>query len=85
MKTKHRSRVQVVQDGKDEVATRGNVFNFDKLVDTYRVAENIFVDIDADELNNILEVMDTQKVVKMMISMSFNLMKKIMMDMMMME
>ena len=85
MKTKHRSRVQVVQDGKDEVATRGNVFNFDKLVDTYRVVENIFVDIDADELNNILEVMDTQKVVKMMISMSFNLMKKIMMDMMMME
>ena len=68
MKTKPRGRVQVVQDGNDELIIGDIVFQLDKLVDPYRVApyndleensifriiENTFVDVEVEEFNNIL-------------------------------
>ena len=68
MKTKPRGRVQVVQDGNDELIIGDIVFQLDELVDPYRVApyndleensifriiENTFVDVEVEELNNIL-------------------------------
>ena len=68
MKTKPKGRVQVVQDGNDELIIGDIVFQLDKLVDPYRVApyndleensifriiENTFVDVEVEELNNIL-------------------------------
>jgi hypothetical protein len=68
VKTKPRGRVQVVQDGNDELIIGDIVFQLDELVDPYRVApyndleensifriiENTFVDVEVEELNNIL-------------------------------
>jgi len=67
VKTKSKSRVQVVEDDKDEVIGGDDVFQMDKLVDPYQVAlftelenpyfcviKNTFIDIDVDELNIIL-------------------------------
>jgi len=68
VKTKPKGRVQVVQDGNDELIIGDIVFQLDKLVDPYRVApyndleensifriiENTFVDVEVEELNNIL-------------------------------
>jgi hypothetical protein len=68
VKTKPRGRVQVVQDGNDELIIGDIVFQLDELVDPYRVApyndleensifriiENTFVDVEVVELNNIL-------------------------------
>jgi hypothetical protein len=68
VKTKPRGRVQVVQDGNDELIIGDIVFQLDELVDPYRVApyndlkensifriiENTFVDVEVEEFNNIL-------------------------------
>jgi hypothetical protein len=68
VKTKLRGRVQVVYDGNDEVTVGYNVFQLVELVDPYRVvtftnleenlnfhiAQNTFVDVDVEELNDIL-------------------------------
>ena len=68
MKTKPRDRVQVVQEDNNELNVVDDVFQIDELVDTYRVApstnleenldfrltENIFIDVDDQELNDIL-------------------------------
>ena len=68
MKTKPRDRVQVVQEDNDELNMVDDVFQIDELVDAYRVApstnleenldfrltENIFIDVDDQELNDIL-------------------------------
>ena len=68
MKTKLNGHVEVVQDGNDELIVGDDVFQLGKLVDTYRVApsnnlkensnfciiENIFIDVDAEELNDVL-------------------------------
>jgi len=67
-KTKSRGHVQVVRDGNDEVTAGDDVFQINKLVDAYWVTlstdldknsnfcvyENIFIDIDARDLNDIL-------------------------------
>jgi hypothetical protein len=64
--TKPRGRVEVVQDRNDELTVGDDVFQLDELVDSYRVASsndleensnfcitnNIFVDIDTEELND---------------------------------
>jgi hypothetical protein len=64
--TKSRGRVEVVQDRNDELTVGDDVFQLDELVDPYRVAssndleensnfcitDNIFVDIDTEELND---------------------------------
>ena len=66
MITKPRGRVEVVQDRNDELTVGDDVFQLDELVDPYRVAssndleensnfcitDNIFVDIDTEELND---------------------------------
>jgi hypothetical protein len=68
LKTKPRDRVQVVQEDNDELNVVDDVFQIDELVDAYRVApstnleenldfcltENIFIDVDDQELNDIL-------------------------------
>ena len=68
METKPRGCVEVVQDENDESNVRDDVFQVSKLVDPYRVAtlidlkeisnfhvfDNIFVNVDVDELNVIL-------------------------------
>jgi hypothetical protein len=68
VKTKPRDRVQVVQEDNDELNVVDDVFQIDELVDAYRVApstnleenldfcltENIFIDVDDQELNDIL-------------------------------
>jgi hypothetical protein len=68
VKTKPRGRVEVVQDGNDELIMGDDVFQLGELVDSYRVAssndleensyfciaENIFIDVDIEELNDIL-------------------------------
>ena len=68
MKTKPRDCVQVVQEDNDELNMVDDVFQIDELVDAYRVApstnleenldfcltENIFIDVDDQELNDIL-------------------------------
>jgi hypothetical protein len=78
MKTKLRGRVQVVQDGNDEVTVEDDVFQLDELVDLYRVvpstdleenlnfhvAESIFVDVDVEKLNDILKTSGYTKVDK---------------------
>ena len=66
MITKSRGRVEVVQDRNDELTVGDDVFQLDELVDPYQVAssndleenlnfcitDNIFVDIDTEELND---------------------------------
>jgi len=68
VKTKTKSRVDVVHDGNDELTVGNDVFQLGELVYPYRVAlsndleensnfcfvENIFVDVDAKELNDVL-------------------------------
>jgi hypothetical protein len=68
LKTKPRGCVEVVQDENDEPNVRDDVFQVSNLVDPYRVAtligleensnfhvfNNIFVNVDSDELNVIL-------------------------------
>jgi len=68
VKTKPRDRVQVVQEDNNELNVVDDVFQIDELVDAYRVApstnleenldfrltENIFIDVDDQELNDIL-------------------------------
>jgi hypothetical protein len=68
VKTKPRDCVQVVQEDNDELNMVDDVFQIDELVDAYRVApstnleenldfrltENIFIDVDDQELNDIL-------------------------------
>ena len=77
VKTKPRSRVQVVQDGNDEVIAGDDVFQLDELVNPCRVAsstdlkensnfcivEITFVDVDV-ELNDILRTNEHTKVNK---------------------
>jgi len=67
-KPKPKGRVKVVQDGNDELSMEDDVFQLSQLVDLYRVAlsndleensnsciaENIFIDVDAEELNDFL-------------------------------
>ena len=40
MKTKLKSHIQVVQDGKDKVIAKDDVFQIDELVDAYRVVSS---------------------------------------------
>jgi hypothetical protein len=68
VKTKPKGRVQVVQDDNDELTVGDDVFQLGELVDLYRVApsnelqensnfciaENIFADVNVEELNDIL-------------------------------
>ena len=68
MKTKPRDRVQVVQEDNNELNVVDDVFQIDELVDAYRIVpstnleenldfrltENIFIDVDDQELNDIL-------------------------------
>ena len=68
VKTKPIGRVKVVQDGNNELTMGGDVFQLGELVDLYRVAmfndleenlnfhivDNIFVDVNAKELNDVL-------------------------------
>jgi len=68
VKTRLKGRVEVVQDGNDELTVGDDVFQLCELVDPYWVAwsnnleedskfcivNNIFVDVDADELNDVL-------------------------------
>jgi hypothetical protein len=68
VKTKLRGCVEVVQDDNDELIMGDDVFQLSEWVDPYQVAlsndleensnfhiaENIFVDIDAKELNDVL-------------------------------
>jgi len=68
VKTKPKGHFQVVKDDNDEVTARDDVFQINKLVDTYRVAlstnlqensnfhvvENSFVHVDIEELNDVL-------------------------------
>jgi hypothetical protein len=67
VKTKPKGRFQVVKDDNDEVTAGDDVFQINKLVDTYRVAlstnlqensnfhvvENSFVHVDIEELNDV--------------------------------
>jgi hypothetical protein len=69
MKTKPRSHVEVVQDVNNEVTPGDDVFQIDELVNVYRVApstnlegnsnfhvaENIFIDVDFEKLNDVLK------------------------------
>jgi hypothetical protein len=57
VKTKPRGRVEVVQDGNDELIMGDDVFQLGELVDEnsyFCIAENIFIDVDIEELNDIL-------------------------------
>ena len=68
MKTKLKGRVEVLHDENDESNVGDDVFHVSKLVDPYRVAssidleknsnfrigDNIFIDVNAEELNVIL-------------------------------
>ena len=68
MKTKLRGCVEVIQDENDELIMEDDVFQLGELVDLYRVApsnelqensnfciaENIFADVNIEELNDIL-------------------------------
>jgi hypothetical protein len=68
LKTKPKGRVKVVQDENDESNVGDDVFQVSELVDPYqfapsidleensnfRVTENIFVDVDVEELNVVL-------------------------------
>jgi hypothetical protein len=40
VKTKLKSHIQVVQDGKDKVIAKDDVFQIDELVDAYRVVSS---------------------------------------------
>ena len=76
VKMKPRGCVQVVQDSNDKVIAGDDVFRLDELVDVYRVAsstdleensnfhvaKNNFIDVNADELNNILRTSGYTKV-----------------------
>jgi Na+/phosphate symporter len=76
VKTTPKGRVQVIQEGNDKVNTRDNINQIDELIDAYRVilsndleenlnfyvAENIFVDIDVEELNDIIRTNGHKKV-----------------------
>jgi len=67
-KTKPKGRVQVFQEGNNEVNTRDDVIQIDELVYTYQVIlshslgensnfcviGNIFADVDVEELNDVL-------------------------------
>jgi hypothetical protein len=64
-------RVEFVQDENDELTMRDDVFQLGELVDRYQVAlsndieensnfcitDNIFVDVDAEEVNDVLSFM----------------------------
>jgi hypothetical protein len=66
VKTKPRGHVKVVQDDNDQLNMGDDIFQLGELVDPYRVAssndleensnfcitDNIFVDIDTEELND---------------------------------
>jgi hypothetical protein len=68
VKTTPKGRVQVIQEGNDKVNIRDNINQIDELIDAYRVilsndleenlnfcvAENIFVDVDVEELNDVM-------------------------------
>ena len=69
MKTKPKGRVEVGQEGNNELIIGYDVFQLGELVNPYRVApsnnfkkknsnfhinKNIFVDVDVDELNDVL-------------------------------
>ena len=55
VKTKPRSRVQVVEDDNDKVIWEDYVFQMDELVHlNFCVIENIYIDFDVDQLNIIL-------------------------------
>jgi hypothetical protein len=68
VKTKPRDRVPVVQEDNNELNVVDDVFQIDELVDAYRIVpstnleenldfrltENIFIDVDDQELNDIL-------------------------------
>jgi len=68
VKTKPRARVEVIQYSNDELIVGEDVFQLGELIYSYRVAlsndlgkksyfcivENIFIDVDAEELNDIL-------------------------------
>jgi len=68
VKTKPRGRVEVVQDGNNELIMGDDVFQIGMLVDPYQVAssndleenskfcivENIFADVNTGELNDVL-------------------------------
>jgi hypothetical protein len=68
LKTKPIGRVEVVQDENNESNMEDNIFQVSELVDPFRVApsinleensnfhifDNIFIDVDADELNVVL-------------------------------
>jgi len=83
LKTKPKGRVKVVQDENVESNVGDDVFQVSELVDPYRfapsidleensnfhVTENIFVDVDAEELNVIWALADKHKSMKMMVAM----------------
>jgi hypothetical protein len=68
VKTKPRSRVEVIHDGNDELTVEDDVFWLGELVNSYRVTssndleeksnfyitDNIFVDVYAKDLNDVL-------------------------------
>jgi hypothetical protein len=68
VKTKPRGRVKVVQDDNDELNVGDDIFQLGELVNPYRVApfndleenlnfhivENIFINVDVEELNDSL-------------------------------
>jgi hypothetical protein len=68
VKTKLRGRVEVIQDENDELIMEDDVFQLGELVDPYQVApsndleknsnfcitDNIFVNVDIEELNDVL-------------------------------
>jgi len=68
VKTKPRGHVKVVQDDNDQLNMGDDIFQLGELVDPYRVAssndleensnfhivENIFIDVDVEELNDSL-------------------------------
>ena len=68
MKTKHRGCVEVFQDDNDKLTMRDDVFELGELVGPYQIApinnleenlnfritENIFIYVDAEELNDVL-------------------------------
>jgi len=83
LKTKPKGRVKVVQDENVESNVGDDVFQVSELVDPYRfapsidleensnfhVTENIFVDVDAEELNVIWALADKHKSMKIMVAM----------------
>jgi len=68
LKTKPRGRVEVVQDERDDSNVGDDVFQISELIEPYRVTpsidlkensnfhvfDNIFVDVDSEDLNAIL-------------------------------